>query len=95
MTSAFGGQRSIQLSYGCVGRQIGASGLAGKECAERLVQLSPSPPDDHPDVAGGDDNSLAFRRTFGRHDPVLARDKVNCPHRRPFTYGLAANSPIA
>ena len=55
VTSAFGGQRSIQLSYGCVRRQIGATQLAGKELEQRLVELRAGAADDHADMATGDD----------------------------------------
>ena len=53
LTSAFGGQRSIQLSYGCVQRDLAMAAATGKEVLEDCVQRRPLRSDDHPDVAGG------------------------------------------
>ena len=63
MASAFGGQRSIQLSYGCVGADLACELLAAsrvKEAGERLLKLSSRRADDHPDMSGRDLRSLPF-----------------------------------
>lgn len=38
VASAFGGQRSIQLSYGCAGAPLGGQYLPRRECAGNLNQ---------------------------------------------------------
>ncbi len=46
MTSAFGGQRSIQLSYGCLGRFSGATlWRSAKAEAQNQFRRNPSAPD--------------------------------------------------
>ena len=53
LASAFGGQRSIQLSYGCVAARLAWSGLTRKrdELAKPLMKLAPGAADDHADMA--------------------------------------------
>ena len=63
MTPAFGGQYSIQLSYGCVGVDLAMRRLCGKvalsgerveKASQPRVELLAGRPDDHADVARRD-----------------------------------------
>src|SRR5687767_13936747 len=105
VTPAFGGQYSIQLSYGCVAAQLAAPSLSGKmgalaasrvkKAPEAGVELLARAADDHPDMAGGDRHAVAGGRRCGRGDAVAAGGEVEGGNAHWVGDGLAGNGPAA
>ena len=74
VTPAFGGQYSIQLSYGCVGRALASAALAASrvEKASRAAwSWRARRADDHADMARGDLDGVAGGRGGGGRDAVV------------------------
>src|SRR5688572_30350141 len=105
VTPAFGGQYSIQLSYGCVAAQLAAPSLSGKmgalaasrveKALEAGVELLARAADDHSDMAGGDRHAVAGGRRGGRGDAVAAGGEVQRWNAYRIGNGLAADGPAA
>ena len=100
VASAFGGQRSIQLSYGCVGARLsdGESSAARRRGTPSSASCSSCSrrADDHPDMARGD------RRSSSPRAPSAAarcRSRVGGQmqrrHRELVGHGRAADLPFA